>query len=155
MALTPCGVAFANGHLYIGDTHTRFNFGLLRQMSPGSSQLTNPIGTYGGGGLRSGIPASSASVGPCAAAGDHSGNLVIGDLYHDVIRVVAASTGTFYGQAMTAGNIYTVAGGGTRSPGDGGPAANAKLKTPTGVTVDAGNLVIGDSGDQRIWEVTG
>ena len=28
------------------------------------------------------------------------------------VRVVAASTGTFYGQAMTAGDIYTVAGNG-------------------------------------------
>ena len=38
------------------------------------------------------------------------------------------STGTFYGQAMTAGDIYTVAGNGTGGfSGDGGPATTAEL----------------------------
>jgi hypothetical protein len=59
------------------------------------------------------------------------------------VRVVAASTGTFYGQQMTAGNIYTVAGGGTDGLGDSGPATSAELGIPEGITVDsAGNLVI-------------
>jgi hypothetical protein len=35
--------------------------------------------------------------------------------------VVAASTGSFYGQAMTGGDIYTIAGNGTRGfSGNGG-----------------------------------
>ena len=41
--------------------------------------------------------------------------------------MVAASTGTFYGQAMTAGDIYTVAGDGINGySGDGGPATAAR-----------------------------
>ena len=43
---------------------------------------------------------------------DGAGNLVIADTGNDRVRVVAASTGTFYGRAMTAGDIYTVAGTG-------------------------------------------
>ena len=46
-----------------------------------------------------------------------SGNLVIADAGNGRVRVVAVRTGTFYGQPMTAGNIYTVAGGGTGRPG--------------------------------------
>ena len=63
------------------------------------------------------------------------------------VRVVAARTGTFYGQAMTAGDIYTVAGGGSSFPGDGGPATSASLAGPWGIVVDdAGNLVFADTG---------
>ena len=48
---------------------------------------------------------------------------MIADAGANRIRVVADSTGTFYGQAMTAGDIYTVAGNGTLGvSGDGGPA---------------------------------
>jgi hypothetical protein len=74
---------------------------------------------------------------------DAAGNLVIADTWNNRIRVVAASTGTCYGQAMTAGHIYTVAGGGRHGTGDGGPATRARLFRPESVTVDAsGNLVI-------------
>ena len=44
---------------------------------------------------------------------DGAGNLLIADTDNNRVRVVAASTGTFYGQAMTAGDIYTVAGNGS------------------------------------------
>ena len=68
------------------------------------------------------------------------------------MRVAAARTGTFYGQEMTAGDIYTVAGDGQLGfSGDGGPATAADLSTPSGVAVDgAGNLVIADSGNSRV-----
>ena len=83
---------------------------------------------------------------------DRAGNLVIADTYNNRIRVVAAATGTFYGQAMTAGDIYTVAGDGTAGyAGDGGPAAAAELSSPQGVAVDrSGDLVIGDGGNGRV-----
>ena len=82
---------------------------------------------------------------------DAMGNLVIADTINDLVRVVAAHTGTFYGVAMTAGHIYTVAGGGLSGLGDGGPATSADLHGPAGVTVDgAGNLVIVDSLNYRI-----
>ena len=73
-----------------------------------------------------------------------SGSKTIADLANRRVRVVAASTGTFYGQAMTANHIYTVAGNGTDIfSGDGGRATKAPLHEPHGVTADrAGNRVI-------------
>ena len=70
---------------------------------------------------------------------------------------MAGVTGTFYGQQMTAGDIYTVAGTGTAGyTGDGGPAASARLSAPVSVTMDAnGNLVIADSGNNVIRVVAG
>ena len=65
--------------------------------------------------------------------------------------VVAHATATFYGQPMTAGDIYTVASNGQPgSTGDGGPATAARLDLPRAVTFDgAGNLVIADTGSNR------
>ena len=84
-------------------------------------------------------------------AADAAGNLLIADTFNHRIRVVAASSGTFYGKAMTAGDIYTIAGTGTYGfSGDGGPAASAELAGPAGVTADAaGNVLIADTGNQR------
>ena len=68
---------------------------------------------------------------------DGAGNLVISDDGNERIRVVAATSGTYYGQAMTAGHIYTVAGDGRlrlwrrRRPGHRGRAGGSR-----GVTVD-------------------
>jgi DNA-binding beta-propeller fold protein YncE len=88
---------------------------------------------------------------------DHSGNLVVADLGGSRVRVVAAGTGTFYGQAMTAGDICTAAGNGTGGfSGDGGPALSAELNRPQGVAVDAaGDLLVVDVGSNRIREVAG
>ena len=72
------------------------------------------------------------------------------------VRVVAAATGTFYAQAMTAGDIYTVAGGNPGGfSGDGGPATSAQLSSPAAVAEDGANLLIADSGNNRIREVAG
>ena len=83
---------------------------------------------------------------------DHAGDLVIADAGGDRIRVIAHHSGTFYGQPMTAGDIYTVAGTGTGGfSGDGGPATAAELNSPDGVAVDhAGNLLIADTGNNRV-----
>ncbi|HEX9032009.1 MAG TPA: hypothetical protein VF834_09200 [Streptosporangiaceae bacterium] len=102
-----------------------------------------------------GGPATSAElcfVNPDAVAIDASGNLVVADPENSRVRVVAASTGTFYGQFMTAGDIYTVAGNGaTGSSGNGGPATSAELHYPEGVASDShGNLIIGDSASEQV-----
>ncbi len=107
------------------------------------------IYTVAGDGLRGfsgdGGPATSAGLySPAGVALDRAGNLLIACQGDSRIRVVATTTGTFYGRQMTAGVIYTVAGNGTAGfSGDGGPATSAELISPSAVTVDsAGNLLI-------------
>ena len=71
--------------------------------------------------------------------------------------MVAAADGGYYGQQMTAGDIYTIAGTGTPGySGDGGPAASAALHYPQGVAVDgAGDVLVTDSANNRLRMVTG
>ena len=108
-----------------------------------------------------GMAGFSGDGGPATAAGlykplrvivDAAGNLVFCDERDNRIRVVAAAAGTFYGQAMTAGDIYTIAGTGTRgTTGDGGPATSAEVGEPAGVTLDAmGNLLIATRNGGRV-----
>jgi NHL repeat-containing protein len=128
----------------------------------GQAMTAGDIYTVAGDGTQGlsgdGGPATSAELlDPQGVAVDSAGNLVIADARNNRVRVAAASTGSFYGQPMSAGDIYTVAGDGTGGfSGDGGPAANAGLNSPLGVAVDAaGDLVIADFADNRIRKVTG
>jgi hypothetical protein len=117
----PCGVSFGAGHLYVANGS--FGPSEVRQVDPGTDGLTAPEGTGVPGPLGDGGPATQASLGTCGAVPDHSRNLVISDTTNNRVRVAAAATGTFYGQAMTAGHIYTVAGNGQFGFScDGGPA---------------------------------
>ena len=100
-----------------------------------------------------GGPATSATVDqPIGVAVDAHGNLVVGDYIGERVRVVAATTGTYYGIPMTAGDMYTVAGDGSQGKsGDGGPAVAAELSSPAGVAVDhSGNLIVADSAADEI-----
>jgi len=105
-----------------------------------------------------GGPAIKAHVGqPGQVAVDGAGNLLIAARRDGRIRVVAVTTGTFYGQAMTAGDIYTVAGGRISGYfGDGGQATRAGLASPGGVALNGtGGLVIADTRSNRIRAVSG
>ncbi len=141
-----CGVSYGSGALYVADSQ------VVRQVSPQTGGLSTPVGAGATGPLGDGGPAASATLDTCGTTLDNSGNLVIADWGGSRIRVVAAGSGTFYGQAMTAGDIYTVAGTGTAGfSGDGHLATSAKLDTPAAVAFDAaGNLLIADSGNGRI-----
>src|SRR5205823_1312919 len=120
-------------------------------MTAGDIYTVAGTGTQGFSG--DGGAATSAELSdPNYVVTDRTGNLVIADTANSRIRVVAASTGTFYGRTMTAGDIYTVAGTGIAGfSGNGAPATNAEIDEPQGVTVDgSGNLVIADSMNNRV-----
>jgi len=89
----------------------------------------------GGSSEADNVPALQALILPIDVVTDSNGNLYIADLRNRVFEV-AASDHTQFGIAMTAGNIYTVAGNGTSGySGDSGLATNAKLNRPEGVAV--------------------
>lgn len=108
--------------------------------SPGSIQTivgTGPAAFSGDGG-----PANQATLNIAVdVSADPFGNLFIADQYNHRIRMVAPD-----------GSISTVAGTGAPGySGDGGPAVNAQINTPTGICADSyGNLYIADVGNQRI-----
>jgi hypothetical protein len=122
----------------------------------GQAMKAGDIYTVAGTGVNSdegdGGPATAAQVMPWSVTVDPAGNILIAEASDSVVRVVAASTGTFYGVAMTAGDIYRVAGNGTYGfSGDAGPATAAELRIPDGVAADpAGNLIIADSFNGRV-----
>jgi DNA-binding beta-propeller fold protein YncE len=78
---------------------------------------------------------------------DAAGNLLIADTGNQRIRRVDGTTGI----------ITTVAGNGIYGfSGDGGAATSASLYNPNGVAVDAaGNLLVADTGNNRIRQVSG
>jgi S-formylglutathione hydrolase FrmB len=113
-------------------------------------------GTYGFAG--DGGPATAAALrDPLGVSVDGFGNLLIADTYNERVRLVAAASGTYYGQAVTAGDIVTVAGDGVAGYfGDSGPATSARLDHPEATGVDAsGNLLIVDADNDRVREVSG
>jgi sugar lactone lactonase YvrE len=70
---------------------------------------------------------------------DYAGNIYIADADNNRIRRVEVSTGV----------ITTIAGtGASTDSGDGGPATNAGVSQPSGITVDsAGNVYFGSGWD--------
>jgi RHS repeat-associated protein len=105
-------------------------------------------------------PASDAYLNaPSGLAVDAAGDIYISDTGNNQVREIAASTGTQWGQQMTAGDIYTVAGSASQTAGfggNGGPAGgpDAYLEDPLQISVDsAGDLYIADSGNGMIREV--
>ncbi|MBK8576262.1 MAG: hypothetical protein IPN90_11510 [Elusimicrobia bacterium] len=110
-------------------------------------------GNGSGGYVGDNVPATSTPVDhPSQVTVDASGNVYIGVSYNARVRFVPKNSGTYFGQAMTANYIYTIAGDGTAAyGGDGGPATSAQLNEPGGVALDsAGNVYISDYSTYRI-----
>jgi len=148
---SPYGVAVDGfGNLYITDT----GHYVVRKLATNGVLTTvagNGVAGYIGDG---GVATAAEFSSPAGITVDAIGNLYITDGSQ-------AANGNAYGavrKVSTNGIITTVAGGFNRNGssgndglGDGNPATNAYLNTPTGVAVDSlGNLYIADVGDNVI-----
>ncbi len=136
----PQGIATdAVGNVYIADT---FNH-RIRKVDAATGTISTIAGTggrFGHGYSGDGGPAIEARLRfPEGVAVDVAGNVYIADTFNGRIRKVNAATGT----------INTIAGGERfdhGNSGDGGPATEARLRSPKGVALDvAGNLYIADT----------
>jgi NHL repeat len=125
-------------------------------MSAGDIYTIAGTGKAGFGG--DGGPATAAELNsPDGVAVDASGDVAIGDEESNRVRLLAAHDGAMFNASMHAGDIYTVAGIGTRGfSGDGGPATAAQLFQPGAVAFDAaGDLLVSDEGNNRVRIVYG
>jgi RHS repeat-associated protein len=154
----------AGGDLYIGDGgNTRVQELAAATHAQWGQQMTaGDIYTVAGGPTithwQDGSPASNTqnSAAPSLAI-DTSGNLYIADEFNNRIEEVANATGTQWGQSMTAGDEYTVAGSFDRTQGnsgDGGPATTALMANSESVSADPqGDLYITDNANDTVREV--
>ncbi|HEX9161520.1 MAG TPA: IPT/TIG domain-containing protein [Thermoanaerobaculia bacterium] len=142
------GTAFdAEGNLYLGEE----NGGQVRKIDQ-SGRITTIAGTGVIGFSGDGGPATDAQFNwPAGLAVDRFGNIFIADSFgNNRVRKIDALTGIV---STIAGSTQPDHGGGYG--GDGGPATQAQLNTPTGsVAVDAqGNVYVLDAGNQRVRKI--
>ena len=159
----PGGVAEdSNGNLIIADT-ANCRIRVVAQTAGTYYGVT--MGTVGDiytvagngtcGDTAGGMVATSAKLDePKDVVVDGNGNLVIADTLACRIKVVAGSSGSYYGVSMMAGHIYAVTGTMCGNSGDGHAATSAEIDDPAAVAIDGiGNLVIDDTGAQHIQVV--
>jgi len=135
----PLGLAVDSaGNLYIADSHAGAapnTLGLVRMVNASTGIITTVVGL--------GTTAAQL-INPEGIAFDSSGALYISDIgLHTVAKF---ANGVL--------NLNFAGNGTIGFAGDGGPAANAELTDPVGVTTDgAGNVYIADTANQRIRRV--
>ncbi len=150
----PSGVAVdPHGDVFIAEATAQ----RVQEVRAGSLRAVTVAGTGTGGFDGDGLAASAAELDePTGVAVDAQGDLFIADTANCRVRIVPAATVALYGQVMTAGHLYTVAGTGVcGSSGQGGPITSAQLWNPVAVAIPAGgaqaqDLFIADAGDQSI-----
>lgn len=170
----PSGVAFdSRNNLYIADSnHHRIRrvfepgrfAGALAGFNPlGTAGSTLQIETHAGSGVAGfsgdgGPPEDARFNSPLEVFVDVEDELFVADTFNDVVRQISQqSPAAFALTGTTAGSgvIFTIAGTGQPGfSGDGGPATQARLLLPVGMTEDArGNFYIADAGNDRIRQI--
>ena len=145
--LAPGAVAVFGATIFIGE------YGRIRKVDA-NGIISTLAGNGNPGFSGDGGPAAAAQINPIGGlAVDGSGNLFLDQGYSGNTRYNFACIREIDGS----GDIRTVAGNCLKPGfgGDGGPAAAAMLNSPSGIAFDpSGNLLIADSGNNRIRKVT-
>jgi hypothetical protein len=155
----PNGVAEdLTGAIYTGDSADNRVRKVVMPTTAGKDIIATVAGNGTAGYSQNGTPATSAMLnGPTGVAVQSNGNIIIADTNNNVIRIVAGSTGSFYGQSMTAGDIYTVAGNrascsGSTPMGDGVSGTSGAVCGPTGVANGTdGAFYFSDTGHNIVY----
>ncbi len=139
----PSGIAIDNvGNIYFSEITNS----VVRKIATDGtiSTVAGMVGDFGFSG--DGGQATSAELDSAQdMAIDDNGNIYISDWLNNKIRKVDATTGV----------ITTIAGTGSSGfSGDGAAATAARLKSPSGITLDAaGNIYFSDRGNDRIRKI--
>ncbi|MBL8023262.1 MAG: hypothetical protein JNK54_03120, partial [Elusimicrobia bacterium] len=157
---SPTGVTIdSTGNVYIADwSNHRIRFVPKTGGTYfGQTMTANYIYTIAGNGtagyLADNVSATSTRISyPKSVPVDSNGNIYISDSANHRIRFVPKTGGTYFGQAMTANYIYTIAGNGTSGYlADDVSATSTRINSPLNVNVDgAGNVYIADTNNNRI-----
>jgi hypothetical protein len=146
----PTAVAIdQRGDIYVAEATAQ----RVQELRAGSRTVVTVAGTGSAGFNGDGLAATASELDqPTGVAVDAAGDLFIADTANCRVRVLPAVTGTLFGQSVTAGHLFTMAGTGVcGSTGQGGPLRAAQLWDPVAVTVDvAGDVLVADSGDQSV-----
>ncbi len=135
---SPSAVAMdAHGNLYIADSG---NHVIRRVGAEGIIRTIAGVGTRGFSG-DGGRATLAALNGPAGVAADGQGNVYIADTGNHRIREIDPE-----------GRLRTIAGDGFAGfSGDGGPAAEARLRNPRAVATDGeGNIFVADTENNRV-----
>ena len=135
---TPSGLVLApDGSLFVADTGNN----RVRKISP-----EGQVSTVAGGGTAGYVDGPTAQAqfnGPMGIAVDARGNIYVADTYNDRIRMIT-----------TAGQVSTIAGGGTPGYAD-GDRTSALFDTPSGIAVMTDDsIIVADTGNDRLRKIT-
>ena len=153
VAQSPYYLSYSEGNLYVSDLTNN----ALRMINLVNADETTIAGSGYGSYSGDGGPAIDSQVNqPGGIVVDGQGDIFFSDQSNSRIRVIPAHDGTFYGIAMKAGYIYTLAGTGVEGfSGDGGPSEQAQIGIPQGIALDpAGDLIFADTSNNRIREIS-
>jgi hypothetical protein len=121
------------------------------RMIGGMFRYAGKSGTAGTGDGDTGVPSNSTPLGKIKAlAFDAYNNLLIADESFYRIRVICTKTQGVCTGKIT-GNIYWLAGNGSRGDAAGGSPSNAAIGSPVGLALDSvGNIFIADASFTRV-----
>jgi hypothetical protein len=138
---SPSGVAVdAAFNLYLGDTHNQ----RIRMVTAATGIISTLAGTGIKGFTADGSAFTAELARPRGVAVDSLGNVYVADSDNDRVR------------SISAGNISTIAGDGSEGfSGDAGASTSATLDTPRSVAVVGANLIIADTENDLVRQVSG